>query len=570
MAANSSTIKNIPTIFPSQFFDIPHPDSPWISVQFRTGVFNQATGTYQLPDNLTDPEQWQEITLNPSNYFDGVTIEDESGFQRIELTLVDQYYTNIETFITRAIAVVNANNQLAQQNSPTQQTAQQFFQFQLGNTSFVNLRIRFGYGTATVNTAENGSVAIDESSFSDNYANRVQGGTVIRSPWIYLQILNVQFKLTEFGLAATISAISTMETWLGKAKMVRRFYVFRDTPTNMLTWFAATIQAQSKGEIDVQYGQPSGTGTGALPGDLPIETPNKDSTGNFIEINLGDEGDEAVAAKNPNYRTVKSFLDELCSKIPPKVVKADQTYANNNGNNLEQSGEETDRSIRYSYMLVPTNSAKPPYFHLTFFYPDPLKNTQPKMRTYVWREYGLSVVRNLEIESRLDFAQLNYPLLVSDKSQSTVGYQVVVAGADKYGRAVSPTEVTAALADKNFRVAFVADQVAVSGATQSLTSLVAQHIVHFLNLGVFNGTITLSGDPFFLFDGSVRPFEYMIKVIILRPGFSDDTGTYFPTQATDQSYLSGYYLIKKISHKIDTSGFITTLDIMRYPLPGET
>jgi hypothetical protein len=546
--ADASTIKNIPTIFPSQFFDIPHPDSPWISVQFRN----------QILPNLTDPAQWQEITLNPSNYFENISIEDESGFQRVELNLVDEYYTKIETFITQAIAVVNANNKLAEQNNPTQETSQQFFQFQLGNTSYVNLRIRFGYGTTTLNTTQDGSTAIDDSSFSSNYSNRVQGGTVIRSPWIYLQILNVQFKLTEFGLAATINAISTTETWLTKAKMVRRFFVFRDTPKNMLEWLKNTIANQSNNEIDV------------VVRDQPQQAQSKDTSGEFIEINLGDENDEASAKQgNFSYRSVKSFLDELCSKIPPYIIKSDQSSTDNAGGDLEKSGEQMDRSFRYSFMLEPTNSNQKPYYHLTFFYPNPLSNVQPKMRTYVWREYGKSIVRNLEIESRVDFAQLNCPLLITDKSHPLVEHRVVVAGADKFGRPIKPTDVTAALSDKNFKVAFVQDQVAVSGSTQELTALVAQQIVHFLNLGVFNGTMSLSGDPFYLFDGKVRPFEYMVNVIILRPGFADETGTYFPTQANDRSNLSGYYLVKKITHKIDMSGFITTLEIMRYPLPGE-
>jgi len=546
--ANASTIKNIPTIFPSSFFDVPHPDSPWLSIQFRNAI---------LP-SLTDPAQWQEITLNPSNYFESISIEDASGFQRVELNLVDEYYTKIETFITQAIAVVNANNKLAEQNNPTKETSQQFFQFRLGNTSYVNLRIRFGYGTPSVNTTEDGSTTIDDTSFGNKYSDRVQGGTVIRSPWIYLQILNVQFKLTEFGLAATISAISTTETWLSKAKMVRRFFVFRDTPKNILEWLKIIIADQSNNEIDV------------VVRDQPQQAQNKETSGDFIDINLGDENDETSAKQgNYSYRSLQSFLDELCSKIPQYIVKSDQSSTENTGEEIEKSGEQMDRSFRYSYMLEPTNSNQKPYYHLTFFYPNPLSNVQPKMRTYVWREYGKSIVRNLEIESRVDFAQLNAPLLITDKSHPLTEHRIIVAGSDKYGRLVEPTDVTAALSDKNFKVAFVTDQVAVSGSTQELSALIAQQIVHFLNLGVFNGTISLSGDPFYLFDKNVRPFEYMVNIIILRPGFADETGTYFPTQANDRSYLSGYYLVKKITHKIDMSGFITTLEIARYPLPGE-
>jgi hypothetical protein len=49
----------------------------------------------------------------------------------------------------------------------------------------------------------------------------------------------------------------------------------------------------------------------------------------------------------------------------------------------------------------------------------------------------------------------------------------------------------------------------------------------------------------------------------------DEDGNYTGSSGLQQSYLSGYYLITKISHKIDGSGFNTTLDIARYPLGDE-
>jgi hypothetical protein len=534
-----STIKNISLLFPDNFFNGVHPDSPWVSVQFRNKI---------LPD-LNTESQWTEITLNPSNYFDNITITDESGFQNIELNLVDEYYTRIETAISRAIAVMNANNQLSASNSPDQKTKKDFFQFQVPNSSFINMRIRFGYGTTTVNSSSDGSIAIDETSFGGDYNNRVNGGTVIRSPWLYCQILNTSFRLTEFGLAATISAITTVETWLTKAKMLRKFYIFRDTPIHILQWLQQTVNSLSKGEMTVTIQNEPETST------------NKDAIGQDIEINLGDETDTANGTGH--YKTMKSFIDELCSKIPPKIYDSKINEVQNDGDKQADAGRSMDRTSRYSYMLTSTGAGK---YNINFFYPDPTKNIQPQMRTYIWREFGTSIVKGFEVESRTDFAQLNFPMLIVDKTHTIVNPTIWSNGGDSSLRLVNPTDVSAAFS--NMDVSFVAETANVSGLTKELPALVAQQIIHFLNQGVFQGTITLPGDPFFLFDNNVRPYEYMVNIIILRPGFADETGTYTSTTYADKSYLSGYYLVGKITHSISMNGFNTVLDIVRYPLPS--
>ena len=537
-----ATIKNIPLLFPDNFFNGVHPDSPWISVQFRNKI---------LPD-LNTESQWTEITLNPSNFFDNITITDESGFQNIELNLVDQYYTKIETAITQAIAVMNANNQLAASNAPTQKTKEGFFQFQLSTSSYINMRVRFGYGTTTVNSSNDGSTAIDETSFGGAYNDRVNGGTVIRSPWLYAQILNVSFKLTEFGLAATISAITAMETWLTKAKMLRKFYIFRDSPLHILQWLKATIEDLSKREVTVIIEDPK-------------SSINKDAVGQEIEINLGDETDTAVGAGH--YKTMKSFIDEVCSQVPPKIYSSEINEVQNDGDKQATAARDMDRTSRYSYMLTP-NPNKAGTYILNFFYPDPISHIQPQMRTYIWREFGTSIVKGFEVESRTDFAQLNFPMLIVDKTHTVINPSIYAPGGDSFWKIGHAEDVSSAFADKNFKISFVAEKINVGGLTKKLSALMAQQIIHFLNQGVFNGTLTLPGDPFFLFDNYVRPFEYMINIIILRPGFADETGTYTSTTYADKSYLSGYYLVGKITHTISISGFNTVLDITRYPLPS--
>jgi len=532
--------KNIPSVYPTDFFNIPHPDNPWISIQFRTS----------LADPITDGSQWEEITLNPSNFFDNVTIEDESGFQRIELNLVDQYFTRLETLITKSIVAVREAQNLSQPNV-TKQDKNNWFEFKIDNSTMINLRLRFGYGNIT---------ASDDTSFLDStdfngFTDRINGKTCIRTPWIYLQILNVFFKLTEFGLTATISAISTTETWLSRAKMLRRFFIFRETPINMLEWVKKSIENISKDksgspQITVEWEK-----------NTPIAPVNTDNSG-YIEIVLGNEIDEDNRA---TYRTVKSFLDEMCAKIPAKIL--DDKMESTSGDDIETSNEKLNIPLKYSYMLQQNKDSS--HYKLKFFYPDPTTKNQPKMRTYIWREYGQSIVKSLEIESRTDFAALNYRLLSLEKTGKNVTPVLTVMSSTstkqdiKVSRPIEPTEAVDAL--KNFEIAYVDGITNLSGPQKNLSGQIAQQVVYWLNQGVFSGTMTIPGDPFYLFDNDVRPFEYMIRVVILRPGFIDENGDFTGSKELQQSYLSGYYVIKKITHRIDANGYNTILDIMRWP-----
>jgi hypothetical protein len=530
-------IKSIPAIFPESFFNIPHPDNPWISIQFRTSV----------ADPITDGSQWEEITLNPSNFFDNVTIEDESGFQRVELNLVDQYFTRLETLITKSLISVREAQNFSK-SQITKSSSEQWFEFKIDNSTMINLRLRFGYG----NINNDDTTFIDSTDYNGDFNDRINGKTCIRTPWIYLQILNVFFKLTEFGLSATISAISTTETWLSRAKMLRRFFIFKETPENILRWVKKTVEKISKSQITVEVEENT-------PEKIKLTDPVDPG---YIEIMLGNEIDEN---NRTNYRTMKSFLDELCAKIPARIINDKNQPANEN--EIENTNEKLNMAFKYSYMLQQNKDAT--HNKLKFYYPDPTTKNQPKMRTYVWREYGQSIVKSLEIDSRTDFSALNYQLFTIDTSKKNVSLTLHATNTTsttediKTARLISPVETTDAL--KNFEIAYVSDITNISGPQKDLAGLITQQVVYWLNQGVFSGTMTIPGDPFYLFDNNVRPFEYMIRVIILRPGFIDEEGDFTGSKELQQSYLSGYYVIKKITHRIDSNGYNTILDIGRWP-----
>ena len=74
-----------------------------------------------------------------------------------------------------------------------------------------------------------------------------------------------------------------------------------------------------------------------------------------------------------------------------------------------------------------------------------------------------------------------------------------------------------------------------------------------INTQVFKGSISIAGDPFFFFDNAVRPFEYLIKINVLRPTDS----------IAEKSYFSGDYAVTNIKHTLSETDFETVLDVMR-------
>jgi hypothetical protein len=99
-----------------------------------------------------------------------------------------------------------------------------------------------------------------------------------------------------------------------------------------------------------------------------------------------------------------------------------------------------------------------------------------------------------------------------------------------------------------------------SGSSGNLEAIYNQFLVN-INRQVFRGTIEIPGDPFFLFDRSLRPFEFLIKLNVYRP-LSKISGD---NNINQKSYLSGLYAVTSIRHTIGASGFDTSLEIMRWP-----
>jgi hypothetical protein len=535
LAVKTLNLDSAQPIFPNDFFNIQNPNSPWVSIQFR---------------DMSN--SWSEITMNPSNYFDRLSIEDNGGLQTLSLTLVDKNFANLENIIAKAIMAARLANKIY---AGTAVETKDAMIVKMNSQSCVNIRIRYGY-------AENNQDYIDQTSFGADFEARIKSSkTVIRSPWIEFMITNVIYRMTDFGLEATISAISMLENWLDNIKIQRLFSIIKDTPLNIITWIGDVISKSFGGEVTINIE------------DDPLGP--KDEKGNMAKIAIEIGSVEALNKSRPTYMTMRNLMQEVCSRVTPKVVKADGSMIAEN----DIDDGSMDRTYAYTYSIEKTNNK----IKIVFYYPDPAsKNTQSNVRTYIWKEYGKSIIKSMEINSKTDWASLNAPFSVRDITSGAVSFYLntlqkiqvdnneIKESMDKLNKMANSDDFVKSIqksTDDFSMISLSASRSNPLSLGKPLTPLAA-NIVGALNAGLFDGTITIPGDPFYMFDKVLMPFIYAIRLIVMRPGYIDDTNSYTGSNGLQQSYLSGYYVIKKITHTIDINGYNTVLEVFRAPNGG--
>ena len=538
MSINNFEDKN--KVYPTDFFNLPHPIAPWTSIQFRTSIKTKGSSVFRKED-------WTEITLNPSNHFDNFTITDSGGLQNITLTLTDKNFSKLESVIVKSVLAARFANIIGEEGEPVKDESG-IFEFKMDNNSMINLRVRFGYSYQEHDSQR----FIDDITFDGDFKNRTtEKKTVIRSPWIYFQLIGARFNLTDTGLTVELKAYSVVDNFLSRAKMMKKFAIYKGTPLDILTGLKTVVEKASNETLTLVFE------------DKPEPIKNENGT-NEIEINLGGSPNGRVS-----WKSIKSLFNEICVKTPPRVYTKDDVKLPE-GENVE-GGEKISKSIQYTYRVEQTIKNEEIFATITFYYPDPIKkkDEQNIVRTYVWREFGMSIVESLSVESKLDFASLNMPVVTKDGSNTNAYSISGGAGVNEDSNPLGthlngPQEIVKAIEDDAYEYALVSNVINMENGSgdRQQSGIIARQITHNMNQGVFEGTINLSGDPFWFFDGAVKPYQYVIRIIILRPEYINENGELIQESV---SYLSGFYVVKTITHTVNNSGFKTILGIMRWP-----
>lgn len=314
------------------------------------------------------------------------------------------------------------------------------------------------------------------------------------------------------------------------------------------------------------------------------------------EITLTLGGPEALpkdGSENKKYfKTISQLLNEFCSACPPYCdYNAEQArlneYKESNGANdstYKSTSNENTAVYTDEYGNKQTYNIKgeAPTYSLTWdiigyylhnnnsvpiiglYYKTPFKPS--KLRMYKWGTGNPDqhAVKNLNINTSSEFA------LLSSAANTTIsigsaGEKIAIKGSN--GKILS--NVTELGTDavkteyKNFSFGespAYFKNVTIGDDQYKITDVMFQ--------SVNKGSITVLGDPSLRFAGDIQPYSWPIYIDIT---LQTEGNTWSNNgNGAIKSVLSGLYVVTKITHSLNNSGYTTTLEVMRYPGINDT
>lgn len=528
------SINNARDIYPDEFFSILTPTTPWFSVQFRNKVSS---------GNIETSDIWEELSVKQNTFVKSISIEDSGGAKKLTLVLFDQYFTYIENLVMGSVFFTRASNSLYNKDLSSIAKNDIKLDFAMSKENLTNLRVRIGYAD------------LNESNYFETVASgsvweeRINASkTVIRSPWIYFMINGITNEITDDGLQMTITGVSLSSNVLSNLKIVQQFSKITGKTVDIINNFADILTKVPNSTLRIlPFGQ----------GSEQPENANEE-----IELFLGgepkrDSNNNIITA----YKTVESIFTDICSKIPPKNIE--QTVLTE-----EEESTSSENYSNYSFFVAIDGSGNE---NISFYYPNPKSSSQSLQRVYDWRENPKTIIRSLNIQTATDFAIMSQKIKIKGLSEQKeidfLSKKIDTVGGEKAVSSNLGTDKVKEYYDLNNTqpFSFVSDIIDIKETNDKATkktylNQLKNEFIKNINRQVFKGTITIPGDAFYFFDKKVRPFEYFIKLNVMRPG---------PDGVSVKSYLTGNYVVSSINHTIDESGFFTTLSVMRYPLPEE-
>lgn len=287
---------------------------------------------------------------------------------------------------------------------------------------------------------------------------------------------------------------------------------------------------------------------------------------NDITLSLGSAQKDGAL----RYKTLSSLLTDFCNQCPPYHdyeqelrLKQDEYDGNTTTAIDPESGEEVPISSAQELPSYPLTwnvigyceNNKVPIVGFSYNRPRPIS----KIRKYCWGTGNAKAhcIKSMSISTNSEFAMLSsIPTLEIKETGGTNCILQLRNG--KNGEEItslSKQEVEDYHTSGFFRNVVTQDE------KNKITTAMFQ--------AVNKGTITLLGDPSLRFGGNINPYTLPIYIDI---NMQNETSTWsnIDKKSNDEryvtkSYLSGIYVVSKITHNISVSGYTTTLDIMRYP-----
>jgi len=595
----------------------PAVDNEWTTVSFR-GANND---TYIPPI-----KQGDSSSLKFDNYFESIVLEDDGGVINCELSLYDKDLSRLENIIIKSVIATKVGNELAMKKL-NDATPKSILEFMPNPASNINFRVRFGYSDP--NNGQNVFSPVSKSSpeWKDRTSKLKKDSLYLKSPWLYFMMMDATFNLTEKGLIVNVKGISVSNSFFEKTKIIKRFALMKGTPQKLFKDIATQIYYATNGRVQVVDAVATGgeqtkakpvlpdtvskaAGDGFIkygkPSDLPVQWSVEVKNGSDtypdslsekdrkeleesskwlnISVSLGGEPKFEVDENGNNtgkiindFMSIKELLRDFVSKVPPilrnkntnkYITDAEKikSIINNKNTNVDSTIFEP---IPYTFSINEQtydlkDKANTETFVIIRFFYRRLDNTgQAFVRSYDYMQSPKTIVTGFNVKNSLDFIQLNQSVIIKDEEMKVLMSAPSSKSDDVEGSIPSDvSEVYKKLLESNN---FTLTNTVKENNGDSSANLLASKVIQNMNAGIFFGSVEILGDPFYLFDNELQPYQYYIRLNVYRNYNEYNTSS---NKSLELSYLSGYYLIKKISHKLDASGFRTTLDVQRYPTTG--
>lgn len=392
--------------------------------------------------------------------------------------------------------------------------------------------------------------------------------TTIRTELIETLITGYQTEFSSAGIYYTIKAIEMSQSELSKYKIYQRYTNIKGTPSEVLYTVMNMVNGIFDGKdggIKLYIDESCRSGKDVVIEDYEKEEESKDEDNvnkvqepKQVQISLGSKDalsmyqdnlsnglKEEVSFKNVKkpklYKSVLSILNDLKAVMPPKVVDSglmkDVIVTDQDGNSVKAI-QKQNAYRRFTYGVQTDGSKVKVYF----YYQQPTKFE--RIRKYEWGPANgkHSVITNVDIKTDNEYALLTSMSTVTEKGAS-------VKSRDGYG-----TEI---LKKRNVKYA---DYIAQPGDSTPL-----DQIAYAYSQALYKGSITIMGDPFYCFDKFVQPYTYPIYLDFRLPVSQSWSNSSSANKIGYSHFMSGFYVVTKITHDINDSGFRTILEVMSYP-----
>lgn len=278
---------------------------------------------------------------------------------------------------------------------------------------------------------------------------------------------------------------------------------------------------------------------------------NETKIGKEISISLGSEDSQD---KNNMYtKSLSSLFNDFCSQCMP-MIKASDVVATStkDGDGNTTTATITDEASKQNltWSVVGYYNDEQPI--IGFYYKEP---KFPKyIRKYEWGNgnSAMHCIKDINISTASEFAMYSTINTMALEDGKITGVSSLNYNND---RRTDVTKISGS--DTEGELSKFFPNIVSNNNTQ-------KNIMNNLLKSINKGTITLLGDPSLVFTGEIQPYTYPI-LLNIKLQQEGTTWSEKPQSVSTVSYLSGIYVVGKITHNFSSSGYTTTLEVIRYP-----